>query len=92
MPSFVLAIELHRLLNAAAVDAPEQLEGLTRELWTRLWGGGGDIAGEQVGKTTAVFTTATNSVSLLLPWCCADVETGEPLGCDLSMMVSLGVP
>lgn len=75
------------MLNAAAVDAPEQLEGLTRELWTRLWGGGGEIASEQVGETVA-----TASVPLLPPWCCADVETGKPVGCDLNLMVTLGVP
>lgn len=39
---------LYRLLNAAAMDAPGELEDLTRELWRRLWGGGGDIASEQV--------------------------------------------
>eukprot|EP00752_Nemacystus_decipiens_P012664 g11218.t1 len=40
-------IAAQRLLSAAAMDAPGEVEGLTRELWRRLWGGGGDIASEQ---------------------------------------------
>ncbi|CAN0382531.1 unnamed protein product [Ectocarpus sp. 13 AM-2016] len=51
-----------RLLNAAAVDAPEQLEGLTRALWTRLWGGGGDIASEQ-GLQEACMVTGMDASS-----------------------------
>ncbi|CAM9687375.1 unnamed protein product [Ectocarpus fasciculatus] len=51
-----------RLLNAAAVDAPEQLEGLTRELWTRLWGGGRDIASEQ-GLQEACMGTGMDASS-----------------------------
>lgn len=43
-----------RLLSAAAIEAPEELEALTRELWRRLWGGGGDIASKQVGGQNAV--------------------------------------
>lgn len=37
-----------RLLTAASIDAPAELEVLTREMWKRLWGGGGDIASAQV--------------------------------------------
>lgn len=36
-----------RLLTAVSLDAPEQLENVTRALWLRLWGGGGDIAAPQ---------------------------------------------
>ncbi|CAM9463196.1 unnamed protein product [Ascophyllum nodosum] len=32
-----------RLLTAAAMEHPESLESLSRELWRRIWGGGGEI-------------------------------------------------
>lgn len=68
-----------RLLTAASLDAPAHLEALTRQLWTRLWGGKGEIVTAKGLQEACAGAGLEKSVAESLLARCADAEVKDRL-------------